>query len=181
MMFDIFLLGIVGFITISFLWIWRISRTFFWLKKDIFLNNKASDRRGRFFVLLPVLDEALILEETVEYFSKSIQLFRDSKVVLITTEKEYQLNNLQSLKNTIVLSKVLEKRFDNVISLHYPYVEGKMAHQVNYAVNFIKNNSNIQKGDFFALYNADSRPDNGTFGWIHQYLSNNQKQAQVFQ
>jgi hypothetical protein len=76
---------------------------------------------------------------------------------------------------------MLEKKFDNVISLHYPYAEGKMAHQVNYAVSFIKSSFSVQKNDFFALYNADSQPDRGTFEWIQQCLNNNGNQPKVFQ
>lgn len=180
-MFWLFFTSVAGFSFFSLLWIWRISKTSSWLKKTVIKNDRTHNN-VRFFVLIPVLDEADILSKTVEYFSKKLGSFNNSKIIIITTEKEYRTNLKKSPQDTVSLAKCLEEKYENIISLHYPYVKGKMAHQVNYAVKYVNNFFWVQKNDFFALYNADSRPDGRTFNWVENYLYSNEKHSpQVFQ
>ncbi|MDD2766276.1 MAG: hypothetical protein PHH40_00745 [Candidatus Moranbacteria bacterium] len=177
-----FLIG-GSFLIISIFWLLKILKSFFWIKNSA-VNNiifNSVDNNIRFFILIPVLDETAILEDTVKYFLKISRVFKGSKIIIITTEKEYRFNHSGSKNDTVALSKSLEGQFKDVVHVHYPDVDGKMAHQVNYAVNFVKNN--LDKKDFFALYNADSRPDIRTFSWINNFQLNKRhgNSSEVFQ
>ncbi|QQS16057.1 MAG: glycosyltransferase family 2 protein [Candidatus Moraniibacteriota bacterium] len=176
----------IGFLFVSALWILRIFRTVLWLRLNVSENiSSANGNNGvRFFVLIPVLDEIDILENTIKYFSSILQSFDGSKVIIVTTEEEYNLNYKGSGRDTVAMSKLLEKKYDNIICVHYPYTGGKMAHQVNYAVNFIRGSFQLKAGDYFALYNADSRPDSRTFYWVWRVVRSvrmGENPPQVFQ
>lgn len=67
-------------------------------------------------------------------------------MIIVTTEEEYNLNYKGSGRDTVAMSKLLEKKYDNIICVHYPYTGGKMAHQVNYAVNFIRGSFQLKAG-----------------------------------
>lgn len=163
-----FIIVSIGFLFISVSWVLRIFKAARWLKLSTPENVQSVNESdgARFFVLIPALDETNILENTIKYFSDILQPFKGSKIAIVTTEEEYRLNCKKGSRDTVTLSESLEKKFSNVICIHYPYVGGKMAHQVNYAVNSIRDSFQLKAGDYFSIYNADSRPDSRTFNWI---------------
>lgn len=73
-------------------------------------------------------------------------------------------------RDTIEVARKLALTDNRVSVYHCPFVNGKMAHQLNYAIKAI-----IQKGvsddALFAVYNADSRPDKRTFDWVFRKAS----------
>lgn len=177
-MIDLFCVLItISFLFLSVSWLLRIhsvSRWLsFWLKNKDYPQLANNDRYGniRFFVLLPVLDEVGVFEKTVIRFSKMLQKFSGSRVVIITTEEEYSINKRGDGRDSVSASEQLSKSFGNVLTIHYPFKGGKMAHQVNYAVHFITEHFSVRQEDFFALYNSDSHPDERTFPWIRNFLT----------
>lgn len=118
------------------------------------------------YILLPVLQEVGILEDTIDYFYTHFLKNRtDIRLIIITTEKE---NTLELLRpNSIDLSVDLARRYYNVTHVHFPGKIGKMAHQLNYVVKSMGLNGR----DILAVYNADSRPEAETFEWVRNALS----------
>jgi len=178
-----YLLIATMFFFLSVAWLSRIRSSFRWLnsktleKQTLRLNISSND--PRFFILIPVLDEVGTFEKTVSRFSKILQKFPGSRVIIITTEEEYTVNERNSEKDSVVISSYLSGNLHNVISIHYPLKGGKMAHQVNYAVSFIKKHFSIHKGDLFALYNADSQPNTQTFFWVWDFLDKHPKKSGI--
>ncbi len=63
------------------------------------------------------------------------------------------------------IKALIAKNNYKITLIEYPYEEGFMAHQLNYAVDFIQKKENIhdQAKRYIAIYNADSRPAKNTF------------------
>jgi len=72
---------------------------------------------------------------------------------------------------------------DLIRVVNYPKVEGIMSHQINYALNEIKKEY-ISPSTFFAIYNADSRPNPDTLLFIAkkiQKLEHEKKKPNIIQ
>lgn len=132
-----------------------------WLKKEriieeenIYLNN--------LYLLIPVLNEQKIIKETVQHFHSIVEEFKNVYVIFITTNKEINqvISTYKLIKNLIT-----EKRTSNIILINYPEKKGVMAHQLNYGLEFIKQNFE-KKAFWFGIYNADSRIDRRTILYI---------------
>lgn len=118
----------------------------------------------KFFILIPVLREQEIVEETVHHFAG---LKGDYEVCLITTEKEVwqkrnSLNIPEKYKSLPTTREVALKYLSShpelakrVKIIHYPETHGVMAHQVNYALSQLKKKA--KPNDYVVVYNADSR------------------------
>lgn len=52
---------------------------------------------------------------------------------------------------------------DSILHLHYPEAQGVMAHQLNFAIKELKLSGLANSDAFYAIYNADSRPEENTF------------------
>lgn len=182
-MYYLFLFVSFIFIFLSLLWIVKIVISNYWIYREKEFGNTSSTSKVRFFVLIPVLDESRILEGTIEYFYNVLLPFKSSFIYIITTEREYEINEKNGVNDTLNLAQILQKKYSNVISLHYPEKNGKMAHQLNYAVEHISKNLKLYNRDYFSVYNADSRPDANTFNWISNYLANKKYKGQpkIFQ
>ena len=161
----------------------------FWLKysrQDIALNNP--DRSKEFIVIIPVLREQKILKRTLEYFLKMKYDLDKVTIILVSTEKEIKESVNNSLKRvtTIDLIKKLKQEINQkykreiIVHLHYPSIDGKMAHQVNYAFDYILRTRRSDFNNLFVvLYNADSRPDLETFTVVSSLARNSD--LRVFQ
>lgn len=128
-------------------------------------------------MLIPVLDEMKRLPETLDYF---LNEFKDLnlKIVIITTEKEREFKNEPSF-DTIDFSCQMSSVDSRIIHYHYPFVSGKMAHQLNYGIRKLSEEIDLTSV-FLAVYNADSRPHTKTFNWVLE-MANKNKDLQVFQ
>ena len=152
----------LGFVVVSLLWFGRIIKAYTWLRKNRRKTIKHSSNR-KLYVFIPVLDEIDRIEETVKYFVETFKHLKKECLILVTTEREYEIND--KLENTIIIAKKLEKEFEEVKVYHYPKRDGKMSHQLNYAMEeTIKEGIGVD--DFFVVYNADSRPEKETFDWV---------------
>jgi hypothetical protein len=148
---------LIGFGFLGINWLVRILRT----NHKLNLLRKNNDENVDFpiYVLIPVLDEHNRIKKTVDYFHKHFSHLDQLKLVLITTEKEFDYNKEGK---TLITSSLLKKKYTDFLSIiHYPKRKGNMAHQLNYAITKLRN-----KNAWFAIYNADSRPDKKTFTWI---------------
>lgn len=149
------------FLVLSIYWFARIYVSNKWL----FENRKlplANKRIFNFFIIIPVLNEGKIIKDTIKYFLDLLKPFNNSKLIIVTTKKEL-FNNDCSAENTINILKSVNH--DKLIKINYPGVNGKMAHQLNFAIDYLFKN-NIINNQLIGIYNADSRPEEETFSWI---------------
>jgi|AntRauTorcE11897_2_1112592.scaffolds.fasta_scaffold04103_7 hypothetical protein len=129
-----------------------------------------------FIIIIPVLNEEEIIRETIKYFLDLLNDFSDSKLIIVTTNKEL-LNNDYQTENTIDILKSINH--DRLIKVNYPGVNGKIAHQLNFAINYLLKN-NIIDNRLIGVYNADSRPEKETFSWISANFSSDDKVFQQY-
>jgi len=164
----IFSVIFLGFLVQSILWYLHLVASFDWLRRNHLVNGQVSKKE--IIVIIPALDEIKRLPGTINYFlEKFIDL--DLKILVITTEKEYEINNKNSF-NTVSLVKDISQKNPRVIHYHYPLTSGKMAHQLNYGIKKLAEEKNINKS-LLALYNADSKPHPDTFSWVLKKIYKN--------
>ncbi len=109
---------------------------------------------------------------------KDILKAYESDNYLLEIEKIFK--NIKTTKD-IVEEKIISK-YENIFSIDYPYVEGYMADQLNYAY---KNIDAIFAGldhlkTYFCVYNADSRPSKETFNEVLNKIPHNKKVIQQY-
>lgn len=158
------------------MWICRESFSFYFIakeRKDILqLQNGA--QRPRINILLPVLNEKKRLREFIAYYNTVLTgSYSNIQLFIITTERERKDN--PGLETWEIASQAGQE-YVSITRVHYPYDDGKMAHQLNYAID------RITEGEYFAVYNADSRPEPETFGWVaRQHITNDKNKACIYQ
>lgn len=131
-------------------------------------NNNAGETKiwPRVILLLPALREGDLIGETLERFARIHYPKNKLKIVIVTTEKEFE-NNFAEERNTITVAqetiRQLNASHDLFVHVHYPHKQGTKADQLNYAIEKLKN----ILPDYFAdttyvgVYDADSvTPDN---------------------
>lgn len=157
-----------GFTVLSLLWMMRIVKSTFILRKMRSTNTKAQNTID-FYILLPVLNENSRLREFVSYYLDSLlPSYSNLHLVIITTEKE---KYLYSGSKTISIAEQLAKKHNSISHLHAPNQTGAMAHQLNYTVKKLPDNS------ICVVYNADSRPEPQTFRWVSSRVNIGVNQA----
>lgn len=161
----------MSFVTISFLlisiyWMLKIARSVSWLEQVDLSKLSGTEIRNhyRLFVIIPVLNEARILEETVDYFVDLLTGIDNATLVIVTTEKEFTIE--ERFGDTIAVAARLKQRNPTMQVMHYPEKNGKMAHQLNFSIKTLDDTKQIKDDDLIAIYNADSRPDRNTFRWV---------------
>lgn len=116
-----------------------------------------------FFIIIPVLRESRIIEKTLEHFSKIDYFLEKLHIVIVTTEREFELNNdlnkntIEIVKNKIVeLNKKLNKKVFTCI--HYPYNYGVKSDQINYALKDLSTKfpKKLNSKTYIGIYDADS-------------------------
>ena len=158
----------IGFAVFLLLWIIRIIKSTFILRKMRSTNTKAQNDID-FYILLPVLNENSRLREFVSYYLDSLlPSYENLHLVVITTERE---KVLYSGSKTLDIAEQLAKKHNNISHLHVPNKSGAMAHQLNYAVNSLPDDS------ICVVYNADSRPEPQTFRWVSSRINIGVNQA----
>lgn len=218
----------------GFIELLNLRKSLKWLyRAEGSIRRDANATSPFFYILLPVLREQKLLEQTVENFltlSYPKDLF---KIIVITTEKEtYEkeigrnrisliakaladkisknvfmekyiglfdekkmldvytkyigknyffvneklMRDCDNYLTTIELAEKLKQKINTrekksiIETIHYPFKEGVMAHQVNYAVEHLKPIKN--KKTFIGLYNADSSPNADTLMNVAKVVSN---------
>lgn len=167
-----------GFLALSIFWVYKIITSYLWIKEARKITHFIRDKK--IFVIIPVLNEAKRITKTIEYFRNTFSHLTMLKIVIVTTEAEFNNNNnLEHSENTIKVVRNLAKLHPNVVHHHYPSSDGKMAHQLNYAIRNIISKNHV-KDFLLAIYNADSRPHPKTFDWVLGYMAAH-KEVKVFQ
>ena len=123
------------------------------------------------FVLLPALKEQKIVESTVNWFHK-FKYKGNIKFIIITTEKEeneYKLNNIRDKTTNKVVDEYLKKLKDNrFIHYHYPMINGNKSSQMNYAVDKLNKEFNVDKDNtYISVFDFDSKPELNTFNSLN--------------
>jgi cellulose synthase/poly-beta-1,6-N-acetylglucosamine synthase-like glycosyltransferase len=165
--------SLVAIITLGFVyelvsWCYRIAYSYHWVRQE-----RSRHRRRRIapqtLILIPVLFESDILEKTTAYFRDVFVAGRDNvSVVFITAEKEKLA--VLAPDDTIAVAKRMADGNRNFLHLHFPGRDGKMAHQLNYAVRRLIENGLIGEKTLIGIYNADSRPEPETIAWVGYQL-----------
>ncbi|MFH0892107.1 MAG: glycosyltransferase family 2 protein [Candidatus Falkowbacteria bacterium] len=174
----------ISFAAISLYWYYRLCVSASWLRK----NRSAGDvnRSGRIYIIIPVLDEVKRIGKTVSYFLDTFGGLSGLTMVLVSTEREYDVidhktkifaetidkndpdrdRKLADFADSIDTVKAIAKISDSrIMRYHYARRNGKMAHQLNHAIRAIIK-ENPEEDAIFAVYNADSRPHPETVGWV---------------
>lgn len=157
---------------------------FLWMKRS--RKNLCKREDHEFIVIIPVLREQKVIIKTLIHFLGLEYPLEKLTILLITTEKEY-IENENNEKTTI---EIIEKFKNNVNrdlernvvqSIHYPYSNGKMVDQINYAFSYIRKHFNSNRKDVFCvIYNADSKPEKETLHVVSG-LASTDEQKKVFQ
>lgn len=160
-----------------------------WLKKNNYnLILPKNETKREFVIIIPVLREQKILNETLNHFLSINYDLKKIKIFLVSTEKEIKENIDKKLiaQTTIDIIKKLKQEINQkfeqeiIVHLHYPFIDGKMVHQLNYAFsNILRLYNNRLKNIFVAIYNADSKPNLNTFDTVNYLAKNNN--LRVFQ
>jgi hypothetical protein len=113
------------------------------------------------FILIPALQEQDIIAETIQNVHNAFK--GEAHIVIITTERESaqaEVNSKNHLQTKDVVLQTLKKTPDSSLRravrvIHYPKTNGRMAHQINFA---LKKLHRSYPNAYFILYNADSIP-----------------------
>lgn len=131
------------------------------VKKDKYNKKTVSRNNSNLIILIPCLNEQKVIKNTIQHFNKIINPYFSIPIFLITTEKENSDMNTKTTKEIIETDII--PYYNNVSLIHYPYKNGNMADQLNYAIDILKQNFNDFSNTYVSVYNADSRPNKNTF------------------
>lgn len=104
-------------------------------------------------LLVPVMSEQDVIEDSLQWFGGLTAALPWLSVVYVTTEREPRSEARPSTRALIERRLPLLQR---VRVVHYPYRYGVMAHQLNYAIDRLRE----RHGDDLpiGIYNVDSKP-----------------------
>ena len=144
----VFVVYFLGFV----LTIWTIFLERKYKRK---LNKVKVDNYLDVYVLLPALKEQKIVKSTIDWFKK-VKYKGNIKFIIITTEKEeleYKNNNIKDKTTNVVVEEYLKKiKDDRFLHYHYPETNGNKSSQMNYAVEKIKKDYNINLNNSIILF-----------------------------
>lgn len=141
------------------------------------IKNTSVTCKFPLFLLIPVLNEQKIIRETYRHFKDLIHNFDNVYTVFVTTEKE--TTNTEKTYD-IICDLIRNDNEDKIFVVNYPCVKGVMAHQLNYAVDFLK--KRINTNDFWiGVYNADSRINVDTIKYSINKINTTKKEKYCMQ
>lgn len=131
------------------------------------------------YVLLPALKEQKIVKNTIDWFS-NIKYKGNIKFIIITSEKEdheYKIKKIKEKTTSVLVDEYLKEKKDNrFFHYHYPLLNGNKSSQMNYAVDKLTKDFNIDKNKtYISVFDFDSEPDINTFTELNKVsiLKNN--------
>jgi cellulose synthase/poly-beta-1,6-N-acetylglucosamine synthase-like glycosyltransferase len=154
------LLGILG-----------ISRSHRFLTEPHQNEKLESVELARVLIVIPVLRESRIIEDTLRYFGSLDYPFL--AIIVVTSERE-RIESDGSVTTMDTLNGLVHKyKFS---WLHCSVANATKADQLNYALEHWRKVLGYQSPDdvFVALYDADSRPDPGVFSKLSSLSQQNQ-------
>jgi hypothetical protein len=165
----IFIFAFQGIRTLAALF----SSLHFFKKNQKIIAYKEIGTEIRFFIFIPCLSEQKNIRATLAYFQDICKSLRGiCSIYTVTTGKEVKLENTDTTWD-VIASEILNKNYTNVYNIHDPYEKGFVSHQLNYAINDLKEKNLINPSDYIVVYNADSRPHPNTFNWVLNDIQKN--------
>lgn len=127
-----------------------------------FLTNRGPSHRPCIFILMPVLRESKVIENSLENLSELNYPKEKVRIVVITTEREYEavlpgLNTIELAKTkTESLNKKLGREL--FLNIHYPHRIGIKSDQLNYALKILSEKfpDDFKDDTYIGTYDADS-------------------------
>lgn len=145
--------------------LYHLIKTIIFINKTHINVTNSINKNTKIIILIPCLEEQKIIKDTVKHFDKIINNNPNISINLITTEKEIKKDNNDTTYEYI--KKNIIGKYNNINLIHYPYKEGYMADQLNYAIKEIDSNKTINKDNtYICVYNADSYPNKNTFNEV---------------
>ncbi len=130
------------------------------------MEGAFSDKK-RYLMIIPVYKEQERMIKCIENMEKLDWEADKLDVYICTTEKEpMDGNDTQTITEKALVNKKLKYHYEIV---RYPYTDGNMAEQVNYAYMQAGN-----KYDIICIYNADSMPERASIRYADLCFDNNQ-------
>ncbi len=152
------------FVAMGFYNLYKMHRSLLYIEKrykELESDDFNEINAPQIILMIPLLREAQILSQTIQGLSRLIYPIQKLKIVLVTTEREYEELDKKPAKNTIdvVQSELVGLEIsEKFIHIHYPYTKGIKSDQLNYALNILEKdypflfNSNT----YIGVYDADS-------------------------
>ncbi len=148
-------------------------------------KSRPIETKRNLFILIPVLNEQKIIEDAILNIFKIKNDFFKINIAILTTIKE-EINNQgeniltteKILVNSLKSGKLSDYK-DNIQIFKDPEVNGKMATQLNYAINKIKNI--VESTTYYLVLNADSIISSSTFEKLSTLLDENNEEEFAFQ
>ncbi len=138
-------------------------------KRGNFVQNNKNP--VKFIILVPVLREQKIIDETFKFLSSLNYSLDKLKIIIITTQREILEIKNENYLSTIDIVKIkipiLNEKLNKKVffHIHYPYNQGVKSDQLNYALNKLLNENpkDFQNRNLYiGLYDADSKSDKNT-------------------
>lgn len=139
-----------------FIGLLRLQKCKRFIKEDKKLEKSIEDYKD-IVLVIPVYNEQNVIQESFLYFKKFMNL--GIKVIYVATKKEEEKITTYMLLEELVKEYKVEKYCELLL---YPYKEGVMAHQLNYALKHIDENKIV------VIYNVDSKPNINAINYILQ-------------
>lgn len=139
--------------------------------------NRNIKNKKKLYLIIPVLNEQKIIEQSVKHFMEIAYKFEEITVVFVTSDKEGK-----GEKSTYFLINKMLPLYDRekIMLIHYPKKNGVMAHQINYAFNTILKKE-INKDFWIGIYNVDSRISFETIIYIRNQINSSINQNRCYQ
>ncbi|MBU1200853.1 glycosyltransferase [Patescibacteria group bacterium] len=152
-----------------------LLRSLSWLKAANTESLKSIiEDKPQVHILIPALREQKRIIDTIKYFQKHILIEDNVDLIIVTTQREFEKKFSGLSTNQLVKNFIAENNCSNISIIDSPHQTGIKAHQLNYALDQIDDDS------FITVYDADSRPHPRTFEAFYSELAKNPK-AKVFQ
>lgn len=150
--------------------------------KKVSTNDHANTKQA-LFILIPVLNEQQIIEDTILRICKIKNKYFKINIAVLTSIKE-QTNNKNILTTEDVIMKSLNSgklsKYKNCIHIFQdPDVNGNMATQLNYAIKKIK--SIVEINTYYMVFNADSIISASTFDKLSELINQHNNKEFAFQ
>lgn len=150
-------------------------RLFKKIRSEEYLPKRTTQQYQNLYILIPVLREQNIIEDTLKHLLEQETNCFNMRVVVITTVRERLGNPYENLPLThTVISNSLKSGLLNQYQNKVLLIEendplGNMATQINFAINILS--STVQPRSVYLLYNADSVISPHTFSSLRKILA----------
>lgn len=154
--------------------LYRVAVVYNYLNKNNTVNKEKKEPfSNKIYILIPLLDEQLIIERTYNYYKELVKKEPKINVYFITTSKD-KLYPSTKMKLDELLRKD-KNDSDRIANVHYTG-NGIMAHQLNYAIKQIPNDNCI-----IGIYNADSMIDFECLKYINSFYKDKRNKSKIVQ